>query len=92
MLFRSNPNAEIEVQQSDSSTGMSNAIDGICDIGMASRDLKDSEKEKGLTATVIAMDGIAVIVNNDNPTTDLTSEQVQKIFTGETTTWNEVTK
>lgn len=87
-----NTGVTIEVQQSDSSTGMSNAIDGICDIGMASRDLKDSEKEKGLTATVIAMDGIAVIVNNDNPTTDLTSEQVQKIFTGETTTWNEVTK
>ncbi|MGN0579218.1 MAG: substrate-binding domain-containing protein [Ruminiclostridium sp.] len=87
-----NTGVTIEVQQSDSSTGMSNAIDGICDIGMASRDLKDSEKEKGLTATVIAMDGIAVIVNNDNPITDLTSEQVQKIFTGETTTWNEVTK
>ena len=87
-----NTGVTIVVQQSDSSTGMSNAIDGICDIGMASRDLKDSEIEKGLTATVIAMDGIAVIVNNDNPITDLTSEQVQKIFTGETTTWNEVTK
>ncbi|MGN0656872.1 MAG: substrate-binding domain-containing protein [Ruminiclostridium sp.] len=87
-----NTGVTIEVQQSDSSTGISNAIDGICDIGMASRDLKDSETEKGLTSTVIAMDGIAVIVNNDNPTSELTSEQVQKIFTGETTTWNEVTK
>lgn len=82
-----NPNVTIEVQQSDSSTGMTDAIDGISDIGMASRDLKDSEIEKGLTPTVIAMDGIAVIVNNDNPVTGLTSEQVMNIFTGETTDW-----
>ena len=82
-----NPNVTIEVQQSDSSTGMTDAIDGISDIGMASRDLKDSEIEKGLTPTVIAMDGIAVIVNNDNPVTGLTSEQVKNIFTGETTDW-----
>ena len=67
-----NPDAEIEVQQSDSSTGMAYAIDGTCDIGMASRELKASELEAGLTPTVIAMDGIAVIVNNDSPVTDLT--------------------
>lgn len=87
-----NPNVTIEVQQSDSSTGMSDTIDGICDIGMASRELKDSETEKGLTSTVIAMDGIAVIVNNDNPVTGLTSDQVMAIFTGNITAWNDVLK
>lgn len=87
-----NPNVTIEVQQSDSSTGMADTIDGTCDIGMASRDLKDSEIEKGLTATVIAMDGIAVIVNMDNPITNLTSEQVKEIFMGNTTVWNEILK
>ena len=85
-----NPDVEIEVQQSDSSTGMNNAIDGICDIGMASRELKDSEIEAGLTSTVIAMDGIAVIVNNDNPLSGLTSDQVKDIFTGAVTTWDEI--
>ena len=85
-----NPNADIEIQQNDSSTGMNSAIEGICDIGMASRDLKDSELEAGLTPTVIAMDGIAVIVNNGSPVEDLTTEQVRSIFTGEVTTWDAV--
>ena len=85
-----NPNAEIEVQQSDSTTGMTSAIDGVCDIGMASRAVKDTELEKGLTATEIATDGIAVIVNNDNPIEDLTKDQVKSIYVGETTTWSEV--
>lgn len=85
-----NPNAEIEIQTSDSTTGMTSTIDGICDIGMASRELKDSETEAGLTSTVIALDGIAVIVNNDNPIDGLTSEQVKSIFVGETTSWAEV--
>lgn len=85
-----NPNAEIEVQQSDSSTGMNALKDGVCDIGMASRALKDSEREAGLTPTVIAMDGIAVIVNNDNVIAGLTSEQVRGIFVGEITTWGQV--
>lgn len=83
-----NPGVTIEIQQSDSSTGMANAIDGTCDIGMASRELKDSELEKGLTSTVIAMDGIAVIVNNDCPADGLTSQQVKDIFTGEATVWS----
>lgn len=87
-----NPNVTIEIQQSDSSTGMSDTIDGTCDIGMASRELKDSELSKGLTSTVIAMDGIAVIVNNDSPVTGLTSEQVKEIFTGNITAWNDVLK
>lgn len=85
-----NPNVTIEIQQSDSSTGISDTIDGTCDIGMASRELKASELEKGLTATVIAMDGIAVIVNNNNPVNGLTSEQVKNIFTGNCTNWNDV--
>lgn len=85
-----NPDVTIEIQQSDSTTGMTAAIDGICDIGMASRDLKESELEAGLKATVIAMDGIAVIVNNDCPVDGLTSEQVRDIFTGELLTWDEV--
>ena len=85
-----NPNAEIEVQQSDSTTGMQSAIDGICDIGMASRDLKDSEKEAGLNGQTIAMDGIAVIVNQNNDLTTLTLAQVKSIFTGEVTEWENV--
>lgn len=85
-----NPKVEIEIQQSDSSTGMADAIDGTCDIGMASRELKDSEAEKGLTSTVIAMDGIAVIVNKDNPVTGFTSEQVKRIYTGDAVIWSDV--
>lgn len=85
-----NPNAEIEVQQSDSSNGMNSAIEGICDIGMASRELKDSEVEAGLTPTVIALDGIAIIVHKDSAVTNLTSEQVKNIFMGEITKWSEI--
>lgn len=85
-----NTNAEIEIQTSDSTTGMTDTIDGICDIGMASRELKDSELEAGLTPTVIAQDGIAVIVNNENPIEELTSEQVKSIYVGETTVWGDV--
>lgn len=87
-----NDKVEIEVQQSDSTTGMTSAIDGLCDIGMASRELKDSEIEAGLTATVIAQDGIAVIVNNESGVTELTSEQVKGIYVGEITTWEELAK
>ncbi len=85
-----NPNAEIEVQQSDSSTGVNMAVDGSCDIGMASRELKDTEVEKGVSATVIAMDGIAIVVNNESTITELTKEQVQKIYMGELTDWSEI--
>lgn len=84
-----NPDITIEVQQSDSSTGMQAAIDGTCDIGMASRELKDSELEN-LTATEIAIDGIAIIVNNENTLESITSEQVKNIFTGTTTSWDEI--
>lgn len=85
-----NTGAKIELQESDSTTGMTAAIDGTCDICMASRELKDSEKSAGLTNQVIALDGIAVIVNNKNSASNITSEQVKAIFTGETTDWNNV--
>lgn len=84
-----NPNAIIEIQLSDSSAGMTGAIEGTCDIGMASRALKDSELEQ-LISTQIAWDGIAVIVNNENPVSSLTKEQVRGIFTGELTKWSEI--
>lgn len=87
-----NAAVEIEIQESDSTTGMTNALEGTCDIGMASRELKDSETEGGLTGTVIAMDGIAVVVNNDNPTSDLSKDDVNGIFRGEITTWDEIAK
>ncbi len=83
-----NPKVTVEVQQSDSTTGMTSAIEGICDIGMASRELKDSELEKGLTPTVIAMDGIAVIVNKENAANGLTAAQVKDIYTGVATDWS----
>ena len=85
-----NPKVEIEVQESDSTTGLKLAVDGLCDIGMASRELKDSETEAGLTSTVIAKDGIAIIVNNDSGITELTSEQIKSIYTGEITTWEDI--
>lgn len=87
-----NPNAEIELQTSDSTTGMTSTIDGSYDIGMASRELKDSELSEGLTPIVIATDGIAVIVNKNNSVDELSSEQVKAIYTGEALTWDEVIK
>ena len=85
-----NADADVEIQQSDSSIGMQAAIDGICDIGMASRDLKDSELEKGLVPTVIAIDGIAVIVNLGNGLDDITKDSVCAIYTGEVSDWADV--
>ena len=87
-----NPDVTIEIQQSDSSTGVANTIDGTADIGMASRELKDTEEKEGVTATVIAMDGIAVIVNDKNEVDDLTSEQVKDIFAGDTTSWEDLSE
>lgn len=85
-----NPNAKIELQTSDSTTGVTNAINGTCDIGMASRVLKDSEKAKGVKEITIAIDGIAVIVNKLNPVADMTKTQVEQIFTGNITKWSAV--
>ena len=84
-----NPNANIELQTSDSTTGMTSAIEGSYDIGMASRELKEDEAAE-LTPTVIATDGIAVIVNNNNPTDEMTSDQVKQIYTGEVFSWDEI--
>ncbi len=84
-----NTNAKVEIQTTDSSSGMKAAIDGTVDIGMASRELKDEEKAE-LTPTVIAMDGIAVIVNNANPIEDISSEQIKQIYVGEITDWSAV--
>ena len=85
-----NANAEIELQTTDSTTGMTSAIDGSYDIGMASRELKDTELAEGLQATVIATDGIAVIVNKNSTVDELSSDQVKAIYTGEAATWDEV--
>ena len=84
-----NPNASIELQQSDSTTGMTSTIEGSYDIGMASRELKDEEAAE-LTGTVIATDGIAVIVNQNNPTDDMTVDQVKSIYLGDVTTWDAI--
>ena len=85
-----NPNAELELQTTDSTTGVSGALEGTYTIGMASRELKDSEVEGGAKATVLALDGIAVVVNPVNTTDDLTVDQIKGIYTGELTTWADV--
>lgn len=82
-----NPDAVVEVQQSDSTTGVNMATEGTCDIGMASRDLKDSEKASGITSTAIAKDGIAVIVAPSNSFEDLSTQQIKDIFAGDALTW-----
>lgn len=85
-----NTKATIEIQQSDSTTGMTSALQGICDIGMASRELKDTEISGGLTATVIAKDGIAVIINKKNTVDNFTVDQVKGIYTGTIKEWSEI--
>ena len=84
------PQVTVEVQQSDSSTGVTDARDGVCDLGMASRALKASEADAGLVATAIALDGLAVVVNPQNPIENISKENLRKAFTGEITTWNQV--
>ena len=85
-----NPKVTIEIQQSDSSTGITNTIDKTCDIGMASRELEKSETSKGVKSQKIALDGIAVIVNKGNSVKELTSKQVKAIFKGDTAKWDDV--
>ena len=85
-----NPNVEIEIQQSDSTTGVNSVVEGIADIGMASREIKESELKKGINAQVLAIDGLAVIVNKENPISNLKKEDVRKIFLGEITSWEQV--
>ena len=86
-----NTNAKVEIQTSDSSAGMQAAMEGTCDIGMASRELKDKEASE-LKSTTIAKDGIAIIVNTANTCDDLTVDQIKSIYTGETTVWSDVIK
>lgn len=85
-----NPNVEIEIQQSDSTTGVNSVVEGIADIGMASREIKESELKKGINAQVLAIDGLAVIVNKENPISNLKKGDVRKIFLGEITSWEQV--
>ncbi len=84
-----NPEVAVEIQQTGSGAGITSAIEGVCDFGMASRALKDSEKAE-LVSTQIASDGIAVVVNNDNTLDDLTSDQIKNIYLGEITDWSEI--
>ena len=85
-----NPDVTVIVQQSDSTTGVTGTIEGTVDLGMASRALKAEEEEQGVVGTTIAMDGIAVIVNLENDTEDLTTEQIMNIYTGAITDWSEL--
>lgn len=85
-----NSGVTIEIQQTGSGAGIQSTIEGVCDIGMASRELSEDEAVEGLESKAIALDGIAVIVNNDNAVDDLTTEQIMKIFTGEITNWADV--
>lgn len=85
------PNVIVDVQMSDSSTGVNYALDGTCDLGMVSRELKSSETEKGAEVITIALDGIAVIVNRENAIDALTTEQVRDIYTGAIIDWKEIT-
>ncbi len=85
-----NTKAEIELQTSDSSAGMQSVLEGTCDIGMASRDLKDNET--ALTSVTIAKDGIAVIVNQSNSANNLTMDQVKAVYTGEAKNWSDIIK
>lgn len=87
-----NPKVVIDIQSTGSTAGVTGAMDGTYQIGMASRELKDSETEAGALGTAIAMDGIAVIVHPDNPIQDMAVEQVRQVFTGEITTWNGLSK
>lgn len=85
-----NPNATIEIQQSDSTTGINSAREKIADIAMVSREFKDNELKSGLKTQILALDGLAVIVNKENSINSLSKESVKKIFTGEITDWNRV--
>mgnify|MGYP000349787133 CR=1 FL=1 len=85
-----NPDVNIEVQVSDSTTGVSTVLEGVTDIGMASRNLNDSEVQAGAIPKVIAMDGIVVIVNKQNPLEELTTDQLRAIYSGEAKNWEDI--
>ena len=85
-----NSDVTIEIQQTGSGAGIQSTVEGVCDIGMASRELDDTETGEGLNSQAIAMDGIAVIVNHNNPVNDISTENLMRIFTGEITNWADV--
>ena len=85
-----NPKAKIEIQQSDSTTGVNSVVEGIADIGMVSREVKQAELDKGLTSSVLAIDGLVVIVNKENPLSNISSQSVKQIFMGEIKDWAKV--
>ncbi|MBS4925747.1 MAG: extracellular solute-binding protein [Ruminococcus bicirculans] len=89
---KANTNVTVDVQQSDSSTGIKDAINGTSDIGMASRDISDDELSQGIKSVTIAQDAIAVIVNNDNAVEDITMDEIKAIYTGSKTTWSDESK
>ena len=89
---KANTNIQVDVQTTDSTTGVSSTVEGSYDIGMASGDLKDDETAQGVEGKTIAKDGIAVIVNNESSVDELSTDQVKSIFTGETTSWSDITK
>lgn len=89
---KANTNVTVDVQQSDSSTGIKDAINGTSDIGMASRDISDDELSQGIKSVTIAQDAIAVIVNKDNAVEDITMDEIKAIYTGSKTTWSDESK
>lgn len=89
---KANTNVTVDVQQSDSSTGIKDAINGTSDIGMASRDISDDELSQGIESVTIAQDAIAVIVNKDNAVEDITMDEIKAIYTGSKTTWSDESK
>ncbi|MBT9625210.1 MULTISPECIES: substrate-binding domain-containing protein [Ruminococcus] len=89
---KANTNVTVDVQQSDSSTGIKDAINGTSDIGMASRDISDDELSQGIKSVTIAQDAIAVIVNKDNAVDDITMDEIKAIYTGSKTTWSDESK
>ena len=88
--FQNDTGISFTYNPTGSGSGIKAVQEGRCDIGLSSRDLKEEEKAAGLTATVLAYDGIAVIVNPENPVSDLSVEMISKIYTGEITNWSEV--
>ena len=89
---KANTNVTVDVQQSDSSTGIKDAINGTSDIGMASRDISDDELSQGIKSVTIAQDAIAVIVNKDNAVDEITMDEIKAIYTGSKTTWSDESK
>ena len=88
--FQNDTGISFTYNPTGSGSGIKAVQEGRCDIGLSSRDLKAEEKESGLSGTVLAYDGIAIIVNPENPVSDLSVETIAKIYTGEITNWSEV--